>query len=115
MRVPLREMAFARSGEKGDTVFLAVIAYDEADYEIVRGQITEELVAATFGPILHGPVHRYELPKIGALNFALHGALNGGRSRNVAFEESGKALSSRLLMVPVDVPPQFVPRSRRPR
>lgn len=97
----LREIAFARSGEKGDDVYLAVIARDEADYERLRRTATVEAVTTIFAPILRGAVERFELPRIGALNFALHGALDGGRSRNLAFDESGKALASRVLMLEV--------------
>lgn len=97
----LREIAFARSGEKGDDVYLAVIARDEAQYELVRRTATVEAVGALFAPILRGAVERFELPRIGALNFALHGALDGGRTRNLAFDESGKALASRVLMLEV--------------
>jgi hypothetical protein len=97
----LHEIAFARSGEKGDDVFVAVIARDEADYERVRRTATVEAVTAVFAPIVSGSVERFELPRIGALNFALHGALDGGRSRNLAFDESGKALASRVLMLEV--------------
>lgn len=114
MKVPLREVAFARSGEKGDTVYLAVIAYDEKDYELLRETVSISAVAEVFGRILTRTVERYEVPKIGALNFALGGALNGGRSRNLAFDESGKALSSRLLGLSVEVPDDYIPRSRRP-
>jgi hypothetical protein len=71
--------------------------------------VTADVVRAVFGPILKGDVERFELPKIGALNFALHGALGGGRTRNLAFDESGKALSSRLLALEVTVPDDYVP------
>jgi hypothetical protein len=97
----LHEIAFARSGEKGDDVFIAVVARDEQDFERVRRTATVEAVTAVFAPILKGEVERFELPRIAALNFALHGALDGGRSRNLAFDESGKALASRVLMLEV--------------
>jgi hypothetical protein len=113
--VPLRELAHARSGEKGDDVYLAVIAYEEHNYELLRALVTEKFVAQVFGPILKGKVERFEVPGIGALNFALHGALDGGRTRNLAFDESGKALSSRILGQAVVVPAGFVTRSERSR
>lgn len=113
--VPLRELAHARSGEKGDDVYLAVIAYEEHNYELLRALVTEKFVAQVFGPILKGKVERFEVPGIGALNFALHGALDGGRTRNLAFDESGKALSSRVLGQTVVVPAGFVTRSERSR
>jgi hypothetical protein len=111
--MPIRELAISRSGEKGDDVYLCVIALDERDYDLVRASVTTDVVRAVFAPILRGEVERFELPKIGALNFALHGALNGGRTRNLAFDESGKALSSRLLAHEVDVPDDYVPARLR--
>ena len=113
--VQLRELAHARSGEKGDDVYLAVIAYEEHDYELLRNVVTVDFVAEVFGPILKGRVERFEVPGIGALNFALHGALDGGRTRNLAFEESGKALSSRILGQDVEVPADFITRAERVR
>jgi hypothetical protein len=101
--VPLRQLAYARSGEKGDCVYLAVIAREQSDYAVLERTVTVDRVAEVFRPILTGPVERFELPRIGALNFALNGALDGGRTRNLAFDESGKALSSRLLAMPVAV------------
>jgi hypothetical protein len=105
--VDLREVAFARSGEKGDTAFLCVVAHDEADFPVLLREVTADVVQSVFEPLLSAPVERYELPKIGALNFVLPGAVGGGRTRNLGFEESGKALSSRLLALPVSVPDDF--------
>lgn len=107
-QVPLREIAIARSGEKGDCVYLAVVAREETSFDLLRETVTVAAVQAIFEPILTGPVERFELPKLGALNFALHGALDGGRTRNLAFDESGKALASRLLAMPVTVDDAWV-------
>jgi len=73
--LPLREIAHARSGDKGDTSNVGVIAYDEADYPILHGQVTAARVAALYGDLVRGEVVRYELPNIGALNFVLRQAL----------------------------------------
>lgn len=102
--VQLREIAHSRSGEKGDSAMISVIAFDEQDYDLLREQVTEDAVRAVFGPITRGSIARYDVPAIGALNFVLDGILEGGRSRTLAFEESGKALSSLMLTVPVRVP-----------
>jgi hypothetical protein len=104
--VPLREVAHARSGEKGRDSNISVIAYDEADYEILRTQVTVEAVRALFGPISRG---------LGALNFVIADVLEGGRTRTLAFDESGKALSSLMLTLPVSVPDAYVERSRAVR
>lgn len=110
-RVKLREVAHARSGEKGDAVNVTIVAYREEDYGLLESQVTVELVAAAYGKASQGDILRYEVPSIGALNFVLERALAGGRSRNLAFDESGKALSARVLEVEVEVPDDFIERS----
>ena len=107
MKVKLREIAHARSGEKGDTVNISVIAYGEEDYEIIKEQVTVASVRELYDPITKGEIQRFELPNIGALNFVLEGALGGGRSRTLAFDESGKALSSLILTMDIEVPDTF--------
>ena len=97
----LRDLALARSGEKGNTVFVAVVAYRSADYERLRRDVTTEVVAVAFAGVTQEPIVRYEVPNISALNFEIPGALDGGRTRNLAFDESGKCLASRLLSVPI--------------
>lgn len=110
-KVKLREVAHARGGEKGDAVNVAVIAYREEDYHLLAAQVTTEAVGAEYGEVSWGDIRRYEVPSIGALNFVLERALGGGRSRTLAFDESGKALSARVLEVEVEVPDDFVTRS----
>ncbi|MFA7669337.1 MAG: acyclic terpene utilization AtuA family protein, partial [Burkholderiaceae bacterium] len=110
--VTLREIAHSRSGEKGNNSMISVIAYDMADYELLCQQVTVEAVRALFGPITKGDIERYEAPRIGALNFVLNEVLEGGRSRTLAFEESGKALSSLMLTLPIVLPKEHLPRKR---
>lgn len=102
--VVLRDVAHSRSGEKGNRSTISVIAYDPADYELIREQVSIEAVSKLFGPITKGKIERFEAPAVGALNFVLHEVLEGGRSRTLAFEESGKALSSLMLTLPIQVP-----------
>lgn len=109
----LREIAHSRSGEKGNHSNVSVIAYEPADYAILLEQVTVEAVRKLYGPITKGNITRYEVPRIGALNFVLEDVLEGGRSRTLAFEESGKALSSLMLTMPVSVPDSYVERSRK--
>lgn len=111
--VRLREVAHARSGEKGHGANVSVIAYDEADYPLLQAQVTIDAVRRLYGPITKGAITRFEAPRIGALNFVLENVLEGGRSRTLAFEESGKALSSLMLTLEVQVPDDYVERSRR--
>jgi hypothetical protein len=110
--VPLREIAHARSGDKGDTSNVGVIAYDEADYPILRDQVTAERVAAIYGDLVRGEVRRYELPNVGALNFVLTRALAGGVTTSLALDPHGKTRSSLVLDLPVDVPDGYVLPSR---
>ena len=93
----LREIAHSRTGDKGDTSNISVIAFDEKHYEFLREHVTAERVARNFTGIVHGEVTRYELPAIGALNFVLTRALGGGVTRSLALDAHGKSLSSALL------------------
>jgi hypothetical protein len=111
--VTLREVAHSRSGEKGNNSTISVIAYEMDDYPLLQQQITVDAVRKLYGPITKGSIQRYEVPAIGALNFVLDEVLEGGRSRTLAFEESGKTLSSLMLALPVEVPSDYVERSTR--
>ena len=113
--IALREIAHCRSGEKGHGANISVIAYDNADYALLCREVTVDAVRGLFGPITKGEIHRYEAPRIGALNFVLDNVLEGGRSRTLAFEESGKALSSLMLRLQVPVPEGFRGVRDRPR
>jgi hypothetical protein len=93
----LRDIAHSRTGDKGDTSNISVIAYDEADYPFLCEHVTAARVRAHFARIVTGEVTRYELPTIGALNFVLTGALGGGVTRSLALDAHGKSLSSALL------------------
>jgi hypothetical protein len=93
----LRDVAHCRTGDKGNSVNVSVIAYDVADYPLLERHVTAECVKAHFAGVVHGDVERYTLPKLGALNFVLHEALAGGVTRTLALDAHGKALSSAFL------------------
>lgn len=93
----LRELAHARTGDKGDTSQISVIAYDPGDYAFLVEHVTAERVRAHFAAIVQGAVTRYELPGLGALNFVLERALSGGVTRSLSLDAHGKCLSSVLL------------------
>ena len=93
----LRTLAHSRTGDKGDTSNISVIAYREADFEFLRHHLSAERVKAHFADIVRGDVVRYELPNLGALNFVLTHALGGGVTRSLALDAHGKSLSSALL------------------
>jgi L-cysteine desulfidase len=103
-RVQLVHLAHARSGDKGDTANVGVIAYDEAHYDLLRGQLTPEAVKAHFGTMVRGDVERFELPNLSALNFLLHGALGGGGTMSLMNDAQGKAFSTAILRMEVEVP-----------
>jgi hypothetical protein len=93
----LRDIAHSRTGDKGNTSVVSLIAFDEADYSLLRDKVTADRVKNHFAGIVHGEVVRYEIPSLGALNFVLQNALGGGVTRSLALDAHGKSLSSRLL------------------
>ena len=97
----LRELAHARTGDKGDTSQISVIAYDEGDYAYLAEHVTAERVGAHFSAVVRGDVVRYELPGLGALNFVMDRALAGGVTRSLPLDAHGKCLSSLLLELEV--------------
>jgi hypothetical protein len=97
----LRDLAHARSGDKGDTSNISVIAYDMASYELLRTELTAARVQEFLAKLVRGPVERYEMPQLGALNFVLHRALGGGVTRSLALDIHGKCLSSILLAMEI--------------
>jgi hypothetical protein len=100
----LRDLAHSRTGDKGNTSNISLIALDASDYEHLRTHVTAERVRAHFRGIANGKVERYELPLLGALNFVLFDALGGGVTRSLALDAHGKSLSSALLSMDVPAP-----------
>ena len=103
-RIQLKDIAHARSGDKGDTVNVGVIAFDPAHYDLLVQQLTEERVREHFGEMVGGRVERFELPNLGALNFLLHNALGGGGTVSLMTDAQGKTFSTALLRMEIDVP-----------
>ena len=93
----LRAIAHSRTGDKGDTSNISVIAYDPKDYRRLERHVTAERVKAHFADLVLGEVTRYTLPRIGALNFVMQGALGGGVTRSLALDAHGKCLASAIL------------------
>lgn len=106
--VELIRIAHGRSGDKGDTVNVGVIARHPALYPVLREELTAERVRAHFGPLVRGPVERYELPGIHALNFLLHGALDGGGTVSLMTDAQGKTYAAALLRMEVEVPDELL-------
>lgn len=97
----LWEVAHSRTGDKGNISNVSLIAYDISDYEMLKEKVTPEVVKSWFKDIVKGEVKRYELPKLGALNFVMYDALGGGVTRSLALDKHGKSLSSYLLDIEI--------------
>ena len=93
----LRQLAHSRTGDKGNTSNISVIAHDPADYERLLREVTPERVKQHFADVVKGTVVRYELPRLGAFNFVMTLALGGGVTRSLALDAHGTSLSSALL------------------
>ena len=102
MKVALSRIAHARSGDKGDTANIGVIAYHERHYPILVREVTPARVKAFFGEFVQGSVERFELPNLGALNFLLHEALGGGGTLSLRTDAQGKTMGAALLRMEVD-------------
>ncbi len=98
----LWEIAHSRTGDKGNISTISLIVYDMADYGLVQKYITAEKVKAWFGDRIRGEVKRYELPQLGALNFVLYDALEGGVTSSITMDKHGKSMSSYLLSMPLE-------------
>jgi hypothetical protein len=99
--VLLRDLAHARSGDKGGTSDITVVAYDAAGYDVLQREVSAERVRTHFPDLPISAVERYELPQLHALKFVLHGALGGGVTRTLDLDAHGKCLSSCLLGLPI--------------
>ncbi len=103
-KMQLVKLAHARSGDKGDTANVGLIALKSAFYPILDKQVTAAKVARHFRGMIDGPVERFELPNLNALNFLLHGALGGGGTLSLKTDAQGKVFSTALLRMEIDVP-----------
>lgn len=114
MKVRLLDIAHARSGDKGDTANVGVIASKPEWYRVLEQYVTRDAVAAHFAGAITGGVDRFELPNLGALNFLLHGALGGGGTLSLKTDAQGKVYSTALLRMIVDVPDDLARRLALP-
>ena len=96
-RVPLRAIAHARAGDKGNRSNVAVFVYDLQHYPAVKAQFTPERLQAEFGNLLRGPIRRFELDHLGGLNFVMDEALEGGVNESLNLDAHGKSWSFLLL------------------
>ena len=110
MKVRLVDVAHARSGDKGDTANVGVIALRPEWYALLGEHLTLDRVRAHFKGIITGDVERYELPNLRALNFLLHGALDGGGTLSLKTDAQGKVFSTAMLRMVLDVPDETARR-----
>jgi len=104
MRVKLLKLAHARSGDKGDTANVGLIALREEFYPVLAREVTAGRVKEHFGAMVKGGVDRFELPNLGALNFLLHESLGGGGTLSLMTDAQGKTFSTALLRMEIDLP-----------
>src|SRR3981081_1106582 len=109
MRVKLQHVAHARSGDKGNTANIAVIAYAPELYPCLKEQLTAQRLKAFYKGVITGSVERYAIDHLAALNFVAHGALGGGVSRSLCLDNYGKALSARVLAFEIELPEAMKP------
>ena len=103
MRKPLGSIAHTRSGDKGDTCNVGVIAFDSKDYPIILREVTPERVKAHFGDLVKGQVERFELPNLGAVNLLLHESLGGGGTVSLRVDAQGKTYGAALLSMEIEL------------
>jgi len=102
-KIKLIDIAHGRSGDKGDTANIGIIAYDSNRYEIIKKYLTIERIKKYFEGICFGEVERYELPNLNALNFLLHNSLGGGGTISLKLDAQGKTLASALLRMELEL------------
>jgi hypothetical protein len=103
MKKLLGEIAHTRSGDKGDTSNIGVIAFRPEDYAVILREVTPERVKAHFGDLVKGEVERFELPNLHAINLLLHEALGGGGTVSLRVDAQGKTYGAGLLRMEIDV------------
>ena len=103
MKISLLKLAHARSGDKGDTANVGLIALKDEFYPLLVREVTADAVKRHFGPMVKGEVERFELPNLHALNFLLHESLGGGGTLSLMTDAQGKTFSTALLRMNIEV------------
>jgi hypothetical protein len=102
-KIYLAEFCTARSGDKDDTVNIALFAHTKTGYEVIRDRVSADMVARHLASLVKGSVERYEVPNVLALNFVCSGALDGGAAFSRRSDNLGKAFGSHLLAMQIEV------------
>lgn len=103
MKIQLIKLAHARSGDKGDTANIGLIALRPEFYQLIVREVTAARVKEHFRGVCKGEVERFELPNLGALNFLLHESLGGGGTLSLMTDAQGKTFSTALLRMPIEI------------
>lgn len=103
MKIELLKLAHARSGDKGDTANVGVIALRDEYYPLLVREVTSDAVKKHFGAMVKGAVERFELPNLNALNFLLHESLGGGGTLSLMTDAQGKTFSTALLRMQIEI------------
>ncbi len=103
MKQPLSTIAHTRSGDKGDTTNVGVIAFKPEDYAVILREVTPQRVKAYLGDLVKGEVERFELPNLGAVNLLLHESLNGGGTVSLRTDAQGKTYGAALLGMEIEI------------
>jgi len=103
MKIPLSAIAHTRSGDKGDTSNIGVIAWKPEHYGTILREVTPARVKAFFGDQVQGEIERFELPNLGAINLLLHGALGGGGTVSLRVDAQGKTYGASLLGMEIEI------------
>jgi hypothetical protein len=98
----VRDIALARSGDKGNRATLSVIARDPKDYPLLERALTADRVRDHYRDVVRGAIQRYPLPDLGAVHFVMNDALGGGVTRSLALDAHGKTLGAAILDISVD-------------
>ena len=106
--IKVKEIAFSRSGDKGDISNIHVVPYRRADYDLLLEELTVDVVADAYDGLVHGPIERYEFEGISAVNFVMHEALAGGViGRSLNIDIHGKSRGNIMMDIDIDVPDDF--------
>jgi len=108
-KVLIKEMAYVRSGDKGDISNVGIMAFNKENYEILKKQVTPQKVKDHYKELVKGEVKIYEMPNINSLQVVMYKALGGGATSTLRFDETGKAMCLGMLFMQVEVPDGFKP------
>lgn len=103
MKVMLKDLAYARSGDKGDISNIGLMAFNKDAYEVIKREVTPERVKSFFGSMVKGEVIIYDLPNLNSLEIVMKGALGGGATKTLRFDQTGKSMGNALLRMEVEV------------